>query len=114
MKLKWISEKNKSGIIALAVIAALLLFTYILPAAFSFIRELILIIAVTGGLLILWKLLSQVENLNQELTRINKTLVEKSSTRQPVCSDCGKELTFEVNFCPDCGADQRSLPVQSK
>ncbi len=106
--MKLIKEKNKAGFIALAVIISLFGFTYILPKAFDFIRDIILLLAIAGGLLLLWKLLAQVENLSQELTRINKTLADKSSIKQPVCKSCGKFLSTEVNYCPDCGADQHS------
>jgi predicted Zn-ribbon and HTH transcriptional regulator len=105
---KLIKEKNKAGFIALAVIGLLLVSNYIIPSVYGFTRDVILILAIVGALLLLWKLLAQVETLSQELTRINKTLVEKSSIKQPVCKSCGKYLSTEVNFCPDCGADQHS------
>lgn len=107
------SEKNKAGFIALAVIGALLIFTYLLPGVFEFIRQMIYIMAALFGLFLLWKLLAQVENLSTELSKVNKNLLERSNSRQPACKSCGKHLAADVNFCPDCGADQRAETVES-
>ena len=97
------------GFIALACIVVLILFTFIIPSAFNFLIEVVVILALAGALLLLWKLLAQVEQLRLELANISKTISESSSVKQPVCRSCGKMLSTGVNFCSECGTDQRQV-----
>lgn len=100
------------GYIALGVIVVLILFTSIFGSFFDsvygLLRNIFWMVSVGGILFLLWKILAQLEKLTSEINRIDNLLSEESAVRPPVCKSCGKILTGFVNYCPDCGTNQRA------